>query len=573
MEVAEGVEGDESQVLDLSWLRLEGLHWDSLSEERRRDTQRLLLSHNRLTYLPGSVALFRNLQLLDVSNNGLAFLCEEVLRLTRLRTLLAKNNQLTEFSLPKDFGHMGLEVVNLSGNRFEEMPSQLLELHGLRSLSLGGNRLKTIPPEIENLTSIHILQPRRSRIQSLKALRFLIRCLEALQNQDRKVIYMPRSLFYSTVAAVTNIYRSPLYYTFVGISLWSYKKMHLIGSQAAPPPKRSLFLKIKLGGFLCFFLHSHIIDKVFFWGGGRARGEPLIWLSWKKSIFVEGFKEIIFVSHADRSFLFFFAPSIYSLNPEVQSLLNCLISCFNYKLTFYHRYSSIYKNVNSSIADDIFIGGKDLSFLTCFFFLDTSFSLELLYLGGNHITSIPPELANLPRLSYLVLCDNRIQGVPPQLAQLHSLRSLSLHNNLLTFLPREILHLVQLQELSLRGNPLVVRFVRDLTYDPPSLLEMAGRAIKSRNVPYTPRDLPENLIQYLDLASKCPNPKCAGVYFDSCVRQIKFVDFCGKYRLPLMHYLCSPECSSPCGSNSQSDCDSEDEVSVAAHRMQKVLLG
>ncbi|XP_005994937.1 leucine-rich repeat-containing protein 58 [Latimeria chalumnae] len=352
MEVAEGVEGDESQVLDLSWLRLEGLHWDSLSEERRRDTQRLLLSHNRLTYLPGSVALFRNLQLLDVSNNGLAFLCEEVLRLTRLRTLLAKNNQLTEFSLPKDFGHMGLEVVNLSGNRFEEMPSQLLELHGLRSLSLGGNRLKTIPPEIENLTS-----------------------------------------------------------------------------------------------------------------------------------------------------------------------------------------------------------------------------LELLYLGGNHITSIPPELANLPRLSYLVLCDNRIQGVPPQLAQLHSLRSLSLHNNLLTFLPREILHLVQLQELSLRGNPLVVRFVRDLTYDPPSLLEMAGRAIKSRNVPYTPRDLPENLIQYLDLASKCPNPKCAGVYFDSCVRQIKFVDFCGKYRLPLMHYLCSPECSSPCGSNSQSDCDSEDEVSVAAHRMQKVLLG
>lgn len=69
-----------------------------------------------------------------------------------------------------------------------------------------------------------------------------------------------------------------------------------------------------------------------------------------------------------------------------------------------------------------------------------------------------------------------------------------------------------------------------------------------------------------------------GVYFDCCVRQIKFVDFCGKYRLPLMHYLCSPECSSPCSSashssTSQSESDSEDEASVAAHRMQKVLLG
>nr|XP_056704345.1 leucine-rich repeat-containing protein 58 [Euleptes europaea] len=205
-------------------------------------------------------------------------------------------------------------------------------------------------------------------------------------------------------------------------------------------------------------------------------------------------------------------------------------------------------------------------------------SLEFLYLGGNFITSIPPELANLPSLSYLVLCDNKIQSIPPQLAQLPSLRSLSLHNNLLTYLPREILNLVHLEELSLRGNPLVVRFVRDLTYNPPSLRELAGRTVKTRNISYTPADLPENLLRYLDLASNCPNPKCGGVYFDSCVRQIKFVDFCGKYRLPLMHYLCSPECSSPYSSasqssTSQSESDSEDEAIVAARLMQKVLLG
>lgn len=69
---------------------------------------------------------------------------------------------------------------------------------------------------------------------------------------------------------------------------------------------------------------------------------------------------------------------------------------------------------------------------------------------------------------------------------------------------------MHLQELSLRGNPLVVRFVKEMTYDPPSLLELAGRTVKSRNIPYSPCDLPSNLVRYLDLASKCPNPKCAG---------------------------------------------------------------
>lgn len=352
MENSEGAAAVGDSVLDFSRLSLSTFNADSISDERKRETRQLYLNNNRLASLPSSFSLFYNLEFLDISNNGLTTICEGITRLIKLKTLLAKNNRLDEFSLPKDFGSLQLEVLNFSGNRFEEIPLQCTKLIRLQSLSLGGNRLKSIPAEIENLTS-----------------------------------------------------------------------------------------------------------------------------------------------------------------------------------------------------------------------------LELLYLGGNLISAIPPEVANLPFLSYLVLCDNRIQSVPPQLTRLHSLRSLSLHNNLLTYLPREILSLVQLQELSLRGNPLVVRFVKEMTYDPPSLLELAGRTIKSRNIPYSPCELPSNLVHYLDLASKCPNPKCAGVYFDSCVRHIKFVDFCGKYRLPLMHYLCSPECTSPCSSNPQSDAESEDESSVPAYRLQRVLLG
>ena len=87
------------------------------------------------------------------------------------------------------------------------------------------------------------------------------------------------------------------------------------------------------------------------------------------------------------------------------------------------------------------------------------------------------------------------------------------------------------------------------------------------------------------------------MYFSSRVEQVKFVDFCGKYRLPLLQYLCSPHCSpdtpcsrSPCGSRApptpppaaahaaaadpsprQASPDLDDQA--AARRMRRVLLG
>ncbi|GFR73898.1 leucine-rich repeat-containing protein [Elysia marginata] len=199
--------------------------------------------------------------------------------------------------------------------------------------------------------------------------------------------------------------------------------------------------------------------------------------------------------------------------------------------------------------------------------------LQVLYLGGNRLSEIPAEVGSLAELTSLVLCDNRLQSLPPTLIHLHRLRSLSLHNNQLSTLPTEIVAL-NLVELSLRNNPLVNRFVQDLVYNPPSLLEMAGRVVKIEKVPYTEEDLPRCLRSYLDSAQRCVNPKCKGVYFSSRVEQVKFVDFCGKYRLPLLQYLCSPTCSasSPTVCHTSSS-DSDDEEGGALSRMRRVLLG
>lgn len=70
---------------------------------------------------------------------------------------------------------------------------------------------------------------------------------------------------------------------------------------------------------------------------------------------------------------------------------------------------------------------------------------------------------------------------------------------------------------------------------------------------------------------------CAGVYFTSCVEHVKFVDFCGKYRVPLLQYLCSPLCTRSGNSCPASDDDSagedDDSVMPVANKMKKVLLG
>lgn len=152
MEIHEGAAAVGDSVLDFSRLSLSTLDVDTISDERKREARQLYLNYNRLASLPSSLSLLRNLEFLDISNNGLSGICEGITRLTRLRTLIAKNNRLDEFSLPKEFGSLPLEVLNFSGNRFEEIPLQCTKLLRLQSLSLGGNRLKSIPPEIEDLT-------------------------------------------------------------------------------------------------------------------------------------------------------------------------------------------------------------------------------------------------------------------------------------------------------------------------------------------------------------------------------------------------------------------------------------
>jgi len=197
--------------------------------------------------------------------------------------------------------------------------------------------------------------------------------------------------------------------------------------------------------------------------------------------------------------------------------------------------------------------------------------LRLLYLGGNRLETLPNEIGELPYMQVLLLSDNKLRRLPVSLSNLSRLQCLHLHQNRLTTLPNDLIHIRSLSELSLRENPLVMRFIRDMEFQPASLLELAARTVKSENIPYTEEDLPRSLWKFLNMSHECVNPTCSGVYFSHKVEHVKFSDFCGKYKIPLLQYLCSPQCREQLPE--YADCDLASEDGQAAMRLKRVLLG
>ncbi|HXF84660.1 MAG TPA: COR domain-containing protein [Anaerolineales bacterium] len=81
-------------------------------------------------------------------------------------------------------------------------------------------------------------------------------------------------------------------------------------------------------------------------------------------------------------------------------------------------------------------------------------SLTELNLVSNQLTSLPPEIGNLTNLTTLVFSENQLTSLPPEIGNLTSLTELNLSRNRLTSLPPEIGNLTNLTRLDLGNNQL-----------------------------------------------------------------------------------------------------------------------
>eukprot|EP00208_Stichococcus_sp_RCC1054_P006410 CAMPEP_0206146792 /NCGR_PEP_ID=MMETSP1473-20131121/31462_1 /ASSEMBLY_ACC=CAM_ASM_001109 /TAXON_ID=1461547 /ORGANISM="Stichococcus sp, Strain RCC1054" /LENGTH=280 /DNA_ID=CAMNT_0053543485 /DNA_START=118 /DNA_END=961 /DNA_ORIENTATION=- len=107
----------------------------------------LLLDHNRVRSLSGAALSLPKLELLDVSHNQLETIPPAVEQLTALRQLRAQNNSLGVVA--SELGHCAaLEELDVSSNSLVALPSELGALQRLQTLSASGNDIATVPPEL-----------------------------------------------------------------------------------------------------------------------------------------------------------------------------------------------------------------------------------------------------------------------------------------------------------------------------------------------------------------------------------------------------------------------------------------
>lgn len=189
----------DERTIDLSNLDLTPVLLAGELEGQRKTLASIeiaLLNNNRLTSLASlQFAPFNNLRVLNVSCNHLTCLPEFLLQLP-LTTLIARNNKLSNESLPKSLlsKAAAFREINFSGNLFSHFPEQLLELPQLKYLYLGGNAIQTIPKDVWRMRNLIVLSMPGNRLADVPETVGSLHNLQALILNDNALERIPGSV-------------------------------------------------------------------------------------------------------------------------------------------------------------------------------------------------------------------------------------------------------------------------------------------------------------------------------------------------------------------------------------------
>ena len=131
--------------------------------------------------------------------------------------------------------------------------------------------------------------------------------------------------------------------------------------------------------------------------------------------------------------------------------------------------------------------------------------LTYLDLSGNQLSSLPPEIAKLQKLTKLSLHKNQLSNLPPEIGKLQNLTTLYLDHNQLNNLPHEIGKLQSLKALHLHHNqlnslPETVQNLKNLYSNQDEDDDKKGLALRGNKFDF-PEEVyqkePQDLIQYI----------------------------------------------------------------------------
>ncbi|GIX85447.1 hypothetical protein CEXT_39111 [Caerostris extrusa] len=183
-------------------------------------------------------------------------------------------------------------------------------------------------------------------------------------------------------------------------------------------------------------------------------------------------------------------------------------------------------------------------------------TLQVLDLSFNNIAVLSPYFCLMKKISVLSLKNNKLTHLPRNIHCLESLRMFSASHNELKVLPFGIRKL-HLDTLDLFHNPLNTDVVLrpGTLWQLPSLLELAASCVVENNLPYTPRDVPLRLIDYIIEHCPCPCGKKVFQSVSSCIlvldlyklaSTVVYINNTSRFKVPLEVYFCSTKCWKNC---------------------------
>ncbi|KAF9581465.1 hypothetical protein BGW38_001499 [Lunasporangiospora selenospora] len=135
--------------------------WDTV------DLTRLTAADNAITFIDSRIQEFGGLVYVDFHSNCLATLPEEFAHLERVMSLNLSSNRFLEIPIIL-FRLKALVELNLSGNQISgPLDSSIGKLVGLESLDLSDNQLTSLPHELSHLRSLRRLNLSKNRLQNL----------------------------------------------------------------------------------------------------------------------------------------------------------------------------------------------------------------------------------------------------------------------------------------------------------------------------------------------------------------------------------------------------------------------